>query len=252
MKKTHYLAVDIKRLFKDYKIYFAIIGVMVSLLFSLEDQGIGDSGVIMTYIISISMSGYMIAFVFCAFSYATVFCEDLENKYIRYQIIRGELKKYVISKVFVIYVASVFTMIMGTILFVLLCHVQIPWVSLRIDELDIAKTGCYAVFLEDKKYLFYCVICATHLGMLAGSLSVFAAFISLYISNKMTVLILPVVVNQILMEVAGDGKFTVFAFKAYNKFFVQDWQNFLFATALSLIPVFLLTIGIFKKIKTRL
>ena len=43
------------------------------------------------------MSGIMIAYVFCAFSYATVFCEDLGIN-IDMRINRGNTWKYVVSR----------------------------------------------------------------------------------------------------------------------------------------------------------
>ena len=45
-----------------------------------------------TYIYAVEMSGKMIAYAFCASAFAAVFCEDLENKYLRYSIGRGNLK----------------------------------------------------------------------------------------------------------------------------------------------------------------
>ena len=59
----------------------------------------------------------MVAYIFCAFPFATVFCEDLENKYIRYSIIRGNLKKYVFSQISIIYLTSIAVMVLGTAIF---------------------------------------------------------------------------------------------------------------------------------------
>lgn len=82
-----------------------------------------------TYIYAVEMSGKMIAYAFCASAFAAVFCEDLENKYLRYSIGRGNLKKYVLSKVIVIHVSSIITMILGTLLFVMYLRLQLPWTS---------------------------------------------------------------------------------------------------------------------------
>lgn len=79
-----------------------------------------------TYIYAVEMSGKMIAYAFCASAFAAVFCEDLENKYLRYSIGRGNLKKYVLSKVIVIYVSSIITMILGTLLFIMYLRLQLP------------------------------------------------------------------------------------------------------------------------------
>ncbi len=83
---------DLSRLLKCYKIYAAIIGVSIAILFSTEQIGLINGNILDTYIQGSELSGIMIAYVFCAFPFATVFCEDLDNKYIRYELIRSNLK----------------------------------------------------------------------------------------------------------------------------------------------------------------
>lgn len=118
---------------KKYSLYLAIAGVAVSFIFSLEnyafEKGMVNFNVMDTYIYAVEMSGKMIAYAFCASAFAAVFCEDLENKYLRYSIGRGNLKKYVLSKVIVIYVSSIITMILGTLLFIMYLRLQLPWTS---------------------------------------------------------------------------------------------------------------------------
>ena len=101
MNRAHYLRTDIRRLIKNYPIYLGIVGVAVSMWFSLEDyafnEGMVNGNALDTYHVAVGMSGIMIAYAFCAFSYATVFCEDLEYKYARYSINRGNTWKYVLS-----------------------------------------------------------------------------------------------------------------------------------------------------------
>lgn len=95
MEKTKYLRTDFSRLFKKYPLYLAIVGVAVSFIFSLEnyafEKGMVNVNVMDTYMFAVEMSGKMIAYAFCASAFATVFCEDLENKYLRYSIGRGNL-----------------------------------------------------------------------------------------------------------------------------------------------------------------
>ena len=119
MNRAHYLKTDIRRLIKNYPIYLGIVGVAISMWFSLEDsaftEGMVNGNALDTYDLAVSMSGIMIAYAFCAFSYATVFCEDLEYKYARYSINRGNTWKYVVSKAVVVYGASVITMVLGSL-----------------------------------------------------------------------------------------------------------------------------------------
>lgn len=249
MMETKYFLTDIRRLFKEYRFYLSIIGVTLSLLFSLESFGIINNNVVSTYMMSTELSGIMVAYVFCAFPYALSLCESMEQKYIRYEVVRGNLKRFVISKVVVIYLSSMITMIAGTILFVLIIRWKVPWVDMKTDSQGISLAGQYSCFMVQGNYFLYCVVYAAYLGMLAGTMSVLAAFVSMYISNKVTVLAVPLLAYQILLDYAGRSMFTVFSFRIYNKLFESDLEYFMFVTMLSMVPVILLTVGIYRKIK---
>ena len=101
-ERRDYIVSDLKRLLKGYEFYVSFLGVAAVLFFSLEDVGVSDAGVVFTYVFATDMTGMMLTYVFCAWPFATVFCEDLERKYIRYAVGRGNLKSYVISKIAVI------------------------------------------------------------------------------------------------------------------------------------------------------
>ena len=71
MNRAHYLKTDIRRLIKNYPIYLGIVGVAISMWFSLEDsaftEGMVNGNALDTYDLAVGMSGIMIAYVFCAF-----------------------------------------------------------------------------------------------------------------------------------------------------------------------------------------
>ena len=88
---------------------------MAILFFSLESvlfqKGLENGNVLSTYVYSTNMTGFLIAYSFCAFPFAGVYPEEQEHKYIRYNVIRGSLKSYVLSKTTVIYISSLSIMI---------------------------------------------------------------------------------------------------------------------------------------------
>ncbi len=127
--KRHYFLADLRRLWKGYEVYAAILGVAATLFFSMESRELKNGNVMFSYFYATEMSGFMIAYVFCAFPYAASLCEDLEHKYVRYQTVRGSLKRYVASKVGVVYLSSVLAMVLGSMLFVAYCRTQGPWVN---------------------------------------------------------------------------------------------------------------------------
>ena len=137
-------------------------------------------------------------------------------------------------------------------MFVFLCRTQGPWVNPEADDVGVYLAGVYGGLIEEGHYAWYCMFYALQLGLLAGMLSVLAAFFSLYITNKVTVFALPVLIYQILLESSGSGKFTVYAFCAYNKYFARDWQCLLSLFLVSMGFVTILAWGIFKKLRTRM
>ena len=230
VERVHYLRTDIRRLTKNYPIYLAVLGVAVSLWFSLEDSAFTEEMVngnaLDTYKMAVNLSGVMIAYAFCAFSYATAFCEDLEYKYARYSINRGNTWGYVVSRAVAVYGSSVGTMVLGSLLFVAAIRLRLPWTSDIINQ-DIYLVGMYSPLVAGGRYWAYVFLCALQMGMLAGVLSLAASFLSTFVSNKM--LIYPEL-NQ----------------------FPSDVQYFLTVFGCSICLSALLTWGIYKKIKSRL
>lgn len=245
---------NLRRLLKSYEIYLSILGAAAALVFSIEEFGLINGNVLDTYIHSTELSGVMVAYVFCAFPFATAFCEDLENKYIRYEVIRGNLKKYVCSKISLIYLSSVTVMCLGTLVFLLGCRTMGPWTNESSASMEILLLGNYSSFLQSGKYLMYCMLSALQLGLLAGFLSVLSAYFSLYISNRVTVLALPIVIYQIMIEMARNSSsmYNVFIFRVYSKPMAKDWQSFLLIFLISFLPSALLGILIYRKIRKRL
>ncbi|MDD3278935.1 MAG: hypothetical protein PHG16_08640 [Lachnospiraceae bacterium] len=255
MNKVHYFRSDIQRLIKNYPIYLAVFGVAVSIWFSLEnyafEEEMVNGNVLDTYSMAVNLSGIMIAYAFCAFSYATVFCEDLENKYARYSINRGNVWKYVVSKAVVVYGSSVITMVLGSLLFISAIRLKIPWTS-DFGGQDMYLTGMYCSLIAGEHYWAYIFLCTLQMGMLAGVLSLAASFLSMFVSNKMLILITPILIQQILLEYRGKSWFSVMLIYPNLNQFSTDIQYFLTVFGCSLCFSALFTWGIYKKIKNRL
>ena len=147
---------------------------------------------------STELSGIMIAYIFCALPYATTFYEDIKNMYICNQIIRGGQLKYVVSKVVIIYLSAVIIMVLGSVLFISLCSLKSPWMDFQVGQWGPEIQGMYSVLLRDGRYFVYCVLYSLQLGLWAGILSISTAFLSLYLDNKVTVMVLPVLILSLI------------------------------------------------------
>ncbi|MDO4337225.1 MAG: hypothetical protein Q4C91_03950 [Eubacteriales bacterium] len=247
----NYVKSDLRQLVKSYTWLIGMIGVAVFLFFALETQGFYNNNVVSTYTFATMMTGALITYVFCAFPYATTFSEELEHQYARYCIIRGNLKWYVLSKSLVIYFSSIVVMLGGSFLFLILCRTQVPWMDWEVgNDYGSLLAECYGDILRANKPIVYCMLYALHTGLLAGMLSLVAAFCSIHISNRVLILVMPAFVFRILasLNIAGYNIYIFYCFKIFEK----NWQNFLFIFLLSAIPSLLLTIGIYQSMKRKL
>ena len=155
-----------------------------------------------------------------------------------------------VSKAVVVYGASVITMVLGSLLFVATIRLKLPWTS---DSLqDIYLGGMYSSLIVGEHYWAYVFLCTLQMGMLAGVLSLAASFLSMFVSNKMLILITPILIQQILLEYRGKGWFSVMLIYPTLNRFSTDIQYFLTVFGCSLCFSALLTWGIYKKIKSRL
>lgn len=246
-----YIKADMLRLGKSYTWYLGIAGVAFALFCSLEGRGFENGSVIFTYVFATHLSGVLLTYLFSAVPFATVFCEDIEQKYMNYEIIRGNFKTYVRSKCVVIYVSSFLTMVIGTLIFVLLCRTQIPWVNWDMTDLSMEKAGCYGTLLEKGHYVVYCLLYASHLGMWSGLLSLMAALGSVYVSNKLLICVLPILCHLLLgmVNINGYGADMVYA---NMKIFQYDWLNFGFLFAASLAAACIIGKLIYISLKQRI
>lgn len=92
-----YLLTDIGRVFKKKETYIGMIGVAAALFFSISSDL--QESVISNFLYGTYGVGFLLSFVFCAFSYGTIYSDELETYYIRYSVIRGGLKKLLVLAV---------------------------------------------------------------------------------------------------------------------------------------------------------
>lgn len=247
-----YFRTDWRRLWKSGAWLIGMAGVAASLLFSLKtNEYFAGHSMVNDYVFATDMAGFLIAYVFCAFPYAAAFSEDWEHKYIRYEIIRGNRKGYVLSKSAVIYVSSIAVMLGGTLLFLLLYRILFPWTEGNWDSYETFFAGSYGSVLKAGKQAGYCMLYALNLGLLSGMLSLFAAFCSIYISNRVLVLTTPVLLLDVLENINIHGN-SAYIFHLPVSISGSDWADQMLRLSLSLFPAMLLTTGIYQGIKHKL
>ena len=104
-KRQAYIGIEMRRLFCKKEFYFSVLGIVLILFLSAND-GMGNMGdsVLSAVLLSSYDAGFLIAFSLAAIPYGTVFTDELEYNYAKYAVIRGNLKRYVFSKMLVIFI----------------------------------------------------------------------------------------------------------------------------------------------------
>lgn len=198
---------------------------------------------------------FLLTLIFTTFAFGHCFCEDIEHSYIRFQVIRGNLQLYVISKVIVISLSAVFTMMMGMLLFVLVLRMNFPWIDLAEGTFEtLAEYGSFRLFLKNGNYIVYFLFCGIQYGLLAAVLAVTAALFSLLYHDVLFVLSVPLIVRYLIQYYSdllpGYDQLNPNAIYdiSYNVW-DHDWLSFAYAGGVSVLAIVLLGMAIFQMIK---
>lgn len=245
-----YFQTDIRRALKNWHLYGAIVGIVLVFFYSLEKKGLRNS-VLESYIASVAGSGIHIAAVFCAGAFATSICEDLEHRYVYYEVIRGDCKKYLISRVIVVYLSAVLVMIVGTMIFCCVSSLRVPWVRVSDSVYNLALNGSYKSCILSEHYLVYCLLFSLQLGMYMGILAVAASFLSLFTTNMGLILSFPILLDQFLIELPSNNILSFAAFCPIPARFETGWQSFVCLFFLSTASVSLLLLGMRIQMKRK-
>lgn len=238
MKKV--FLTDIRRLLRRKEFYFSILGIACVMFFSLERKGLRSS-MLESYIASVTGAGIHISGVFCALACATVFCEDIECGYIHYVLMRTDTGKYVFSKLCVIYLAAVFVMCMGTLIFCSVSSLLLSENSVSNSVLEMTSSGNFGEWVLSGQHLVYCLLYSLQFGMYMGLMAAAASCLSLFTANRVLVLTFPVLLEQFLQEIPADHPLTYLEFSPILNTTKWDWQAFLYLAVLC--AVFLAVCG---------
>lgn len=198
ISREKYFRAEMYRLLTNYKIYLAPFIVNAILFIGIGGQDNYTDSVLNVFIKSVWSKAFMAIFVVCAAVYAGTLVEDLETNYIRYIIIRGNLNKYVFSKVIMLFFISIIVMIIGVLFFVVInsMFLQVGDV-VYFDESSVQ----YQKLFNNDKIIVWFILWGMKMGILAGILSLIALLTSLFFSNKMFLLSIPALVYELLLEI---------------------------------------------------
>lgn len=182
---------DMYRALCSPKFFIGFLGLCLSLFLGFIDLNGGHDVLYIFYSLIHSITS-IVLFIFCAFTYADSFCDDFENKHFMYSVARGNTNKYILSKVLVITLTSVLTMVLGVLLLVIILRCFYPWYESTYSVYEtLVRAGKYPTLLANKKFILYYLVLAIQMGMYAAILSLIATYFSLFVSNKLLILTIP-------------------------------------------------------------
>lgn len=247
-----YVKMDFKRSLFSWRFLLAIMMVFLTLL-GATFEGISLNSDVL-YIFSIVMYGMpsMIILIGGALTYAECFCEDLENKYIIPEIVRGNLLTYVLSKTLCIFISAMLTIALGMVCYALVLHCFVPWVDINGSQYQfIIGAGGLRYFLEYEYYILYYFLFGLQYGAVAGILSLLASYISLFISNRMIVLAMPLLtyyfIDYFIAQYFPGVPELSTVFCASNNFFQDDIKSVLLVVVISIVSISVLTKLIYRR-----
>lgn len=255
MKK--YITMDIYRVLGSHDFYAGVLCVMFACWFCTYQMKDYDVYTMFTYI---SWQGtYTLIYAAAAISYASAFLEDAEHQFWNVSVLRGDLKSYVLSKVLVCFLSSVFTMGLGMTLFCCVWHMEKPWSRFAESDMEIIQNiDCFRDLMTPETILLYFICGALLRGLLAGILSLVSVYISLYVKNRLFTLTVPVVayfflVNYLITGLGLSDMFNVcYIFEPQGGIFADSIWQIPYALGISAVTVLIFAILIERKIHTEI
>ena len=248
-----YLRSDIRRCINGKEFWIGNLCCFLVLYFSGYDYVKYAGSVRTTLLAIVGTMPFLLLFSFASMAYSDCFCADRENKYIQQMLIRGDLWPYVVAKTIVIQISTMLTILLSAALYILYVRIQWPLFSeTEKEELDLYMYTSMA----DMPYLYIMAEFFKY-AILAGVLGILAAYISLYIQNRLLLLTVPLMVYYYVMNWTGrlNGDFVrfraEFIFTPFYGDLIWDhaYKSYLWAMAIVAILAVILNIAIVKKIR---
>ena len=211
-----YLKSDLIRVFSNYKIYIAIIIVAFILNMGIEDRRADIKSVLGAFQVIVISKYMIVVYTVCAAVYAGALIDELENGYIKYQVMRGSLGEYIIAKVTAVFIASVVTILAGEGLFIFVNSMLMPLTDLACFEETYVQ---YAFLYNGKFILLWFAIWWIKVGVMIGMLALSAMVTSMFTTNKMLVFAMPALIYELLLELSTE--LNIFNFAWFN----INWPN---------------------------
>ena len=178
---------DFKRALKGAKFPLAII--LMFFVWEFNSKRFADSQDVLYLFVHVWGRSItpLLAMIVTSTVYVTSYCEDTENHFLRCSIQRVGIRKYVISKIIVVFCTSFLVVILGSIIFVIWqCH-ELPLVSSDSITVENFKSeSCFGWLLPENTELYMGVQIFLD-GLYCASMSVLSLALSTFVRDSYAV-----------------------------------------------------------------
>ncbi|KLE16320.1 ABC transporter permease [Clostridium sp. C8] len=205
-----YIKADLKRCFTSIWFFIAVIGI--SLSYFLGDFGDLTMNIsrfdVLSFMKISSSIGYFseLTILLAALPFTMSFCEDIENNYIRFLIIRGNSFKYALSKIIVCIVSSFISVFVGKACIILFLMTKLPLVSETTGNYEVFINQTFGYLLINKNFILYFIIEIFFTAVICSMFSIIGLTITTYINNKFLAITAPIISYFIFYQISRAMK----------------------------------------------
>ena len=246
-----YIKSDLKRAFQIRRVCAGSLGVTFAMFFSIYRMT-DVTSVYRAYVDAIYFIPFMLSMTFCAIPFGGSVNDDVEYKFLNMLLLRGSTIKYVVSKVIVIYISAIVTMMVGVLIFAILIHCKVPW-----EEAMFTEDAMLNILGGSTHGVVYFIIHSVFMGLLAANLSIFSAVFSMFWPNKLLQISMPFLLYYLLIYYSGElfpglSQLNIqFMFNPSYDTWNNEKMSFLFPTIFSGFVAIVMGICMYKQLRRK-
>lgn len=199
------IKLDFVRSFTSLEFWISISGILlVALIGCFGSKFEGNTVIRLVWHGTFSIQ-FLLTMIFGVMPYAGAVCEDLEYGYIHQILIRCNLRKYCISRTITILLSSVSSFTVAMMFLVVILRFRFTWIDVSDSVYQSAvSNGSFRNLLIEEHFYLYMFLFSIQLGMLIGILALVSTCISLFITNKLLVLSIPVIAYYFISQYVSE------------------------------------------------
>lgn len=256
MNMIRWIRMDWKRLWQNGHMLLVFIG---SIWFGIMACATSDEIMLGNSVLNfmtnmLDQQIYLLSFMPAFFAYGCCFLEDFKHQYIRQELLEGRLYGYVFSKTLFVFFSSMITMGVETGGCAVILGLWREWGGdVETAPLNIQYTP-YAELFQQGNIAIMFFLLGLQMGILSGILSLFAAWLSLYVENKILAGTSTVLMSMMLQFVgAKTEKYNLYQMFNGTMNYSFQGENWLLKCIVAAVISYILSyILIHGKIKRRL